>query len=98
MLTTMKVDKELILKVAKNARLNLSAKEVNEFIPQFKEILEYFSVLDEINVKDVRPSFQPIPVKNVFREDKVGECLTQDKALNNTALKKDGFFKGPKAF
>ncbi len=94
----MKVDKELILKVAGNARLNLSSKEVEEFVPQFKEILEYFSVLDKVDVKDIKPSFQPIPMKNVFREDKVGKSLSQDEALSNTTLKKDGFFKGPKAF
>lgn len=94
----MKVDKELILKVAKNARVNLSAKEVNEFVPQFKDILTYFSVLDEVDVKDVKPSFQPITVKNVFREDRVGKCLSQDEALSNANHKKDGFFKGPKAF
>lgn len=94
----MKVDKELITKVAKNARLNLSAKEVNDFIKDFNDILGNFSVLDEVDVKDTKPSFQPIPVKNVFREDKVGKCLTQDEALNNTKNVKDGYFKGPKAF
>jgi aspartyl-tRNA(Asn)/glutamyl-tRNA(Gln) amidotransferase subunit C len=93
-----KVDKELITKVAKNARLNLSAKEVNGFIKDFDDILTNFSVLDKVNVKDVKPSFQPIPVKNVFREDTVGECLSNEEALSNTTHKKDGFFKGPKAF
>lgn len=94
----MKVDKDLILKVARNARLNLSQKEVDEFVPQLKEILVYFSVLDEADVKDVKPSFQPIPMKNVFRDDKVGKCLSRDEALSNSAHNKDGFFKGPKAF
>ncbi|MEM4244645.1 MAG: Asp-tRNA(Asn)/Glu-tRNA(Gln) amidotransferase subunit GatC [Candidatus Nanoarchaeia archaeon] len=94
----MKVDKELILRVAKNARLSLSAKEVNEFVPQFKEILNYFSILDEVDVKNTEPSFQPIRLKNIFRKDSVGKCLSQDEALSNTAHKKDGFFKGPKAF
>lgn len=94
----MKVDKDLIINVAKNARLNLSVKEVNEFIKDFDDILNYFSVLDEVDTKDVKPSFQPILVKNVFREDKVGKCLSQDDALSNAFHKKDGFFKGPKAF
>ncbi|MFH1210389.1 MAG: Asp-tRNA(Asn)/Glu-tRNA(Gln) amidotransferase subunit GatC [archaeon] len=94
----MKIDKELITKVAKNARLNLSAKEVNDFIKDFDDILGNFSVLDEVDVKDAKPSFQPIQVKNVFREDKVGRCLTNDEALANTKHSKDGYFKGPKAF
>jgi aspartyl-tRNA(Asn)/glutamyl-tRNA(Gln) amidotransferase subunit C len=94
----MKIDKELITKVAKNARLNLSAKEVNDFIKDFNDILSNFSVLDEVKTDNVKPSFQPIPVKNVFREDKVGKCFTQDEALSNTKHSKDGYFKGPKAF
>ncbi len=94
----MKVDKELISKVAKNARLNLSDKEIDEFIKDFKEILDQFSVLDKVDTKDVKPSFQPLPLKNVSRDDKVGKCLSQEEALNNTQNKKDGFFKGPKSF
>ncbi len=94
----MKVDKELIIRVAKNARLNLSPKEVSDFIKDFDDILNNFSVLDEVDVKDVKPSFQPIPVKDVFRKDEVGKYLSQDDALSNAAHKKDGFFKGPKAF
>ena len=35
----MKVDKELIEKVASLARLKLTEKEVNKFLPQLKEIL-----------------------------------------------------------
>ncbi len=94
----MKVDKELISRVAKNARLNLSDKEVDGFIKDLKEILDHFSVLDEVDTKDVKPSFQPIPLKNVFRDDKIGKCLSQEEALSNTLNKKDGFFRGPKSF
>lgn len=93
----MKVDAELIKRVAANARLNLTDKEVNEFIPQFKEILDYFSELDKINTKDVKPSFQPVLLRNALREDKPGHCLTQEEALKNAHHKKEGYFKGPRA-
>ena len=43
------VDKRLLLKVAKNARLNLIQDEIREFLPQFEEILEAFSKLDELD-------------------------------------------------
>ncbi len=93
----MKVDKELIRKVAENARLKLSEAEINEFIPQLKEVLENFSKLDEIDTKNVRPSFQPVEIKNNVREDKIGKCLSQEDALKNSPNKKDGYFKGPRA-
>ncbi len=91
-----KVDKELLLRVAKNARLELTDKEIKKFLPELKEILESFSKLDEIDVSTEKPSFQPIELKNVMREDKVEECLSQEEALSLTQHKKDGYFKGPK--
>jgi len=93
----MKVDKELIEKVASLARLKLTDKEINKFLPQLKEILEYFSELDKIDAKNVKPSFQPVELKNFTREDKEEECLSQERALENSFNKKDGYFKGPRA-
>ena len=91
-----KVDKKLLLDVAANSRLKLSEEEIEKFLPQLKEVLENFSKLDKLNVEKEEPSFQPIKLKNVFREDKVGKCLTQEEALSNTTHKKNGYFKGPK--
>ena len=93
----MKVDKELVKKVADLARLELSDKEVEKFVPELKDILNAFSKLDEVDTKDVKPSFQPVELKNLMREEKVEECLNQDKALENSENKKDGYFKGPRA-
>ncbi len=91
-----RVDKALLLKVAANARLNLSEAEVKKFLPQLEAVLESFSKLDRLDVSKEEPSFQPIALKNVFREDKVGKSLTQEEALANTTHKKDGYFKGPR--
>ena len=91
-----KIDKELLLKVAVNARLNLTDSEVKKFLPQLEGILEAFAKLDKLDVSKEAPSFQPIPLKNVLREDVVGKCLSNEEALANTKHKKDGYFKGPK--
>ncbi|MFH1641624.1 MAG: Asp-tRNA(Asn)/Glu-tRNA(Gln) amidotransferase subunit GatC [Nanoarchaeota archaeon] len=92
----MKVDKELVRNVASVARLRLTNEEIEKFAPQLKEILDAFSKLDEVDTDNVIPSFQPVELKNVMRDDKVGESLSQEKALKNTIHKKDGYFKGPK--
>jgi len=92
----MKVDKELIKHVAEVARLKLTEKEIEKFVPQLKEALDYFSKLDEVKTDKVKPSFQPVEIKNVLREDKEEKCLTQEEALSQTEHKKDGYFKGPK--
>ena len=92
----MDVSNELIEKVAKNARLELTKEEKDEFIPQLKEIMESFAILDEAPVQNLHASFQPFPIKDIMRDDEIGECLTQEESLKNTVHKKDGFFKGPK--
>ncbi|MBI4447687.1 Asp-tRNA(Asn)/Glu-tRNA(Gln) amidotransferase subunit GatC [Candidatus Woesearchaeota archaeon] len=92
----MKIGKELVEKVAKNARIKLSEEEIKRFIPEFKEILETFSKLNEVNTDLIKPSFQPVQIKNVTRKDVAKKCLTQEEALGSTQHKKDGYFKGPK--
>ncbi|MBN2111494.1 Asp-tRNA(Asn)/Glu-tRNA(Gln) amidotransferase subunit GatC [Candidatus Woesearchaeota archaeon] len=93
----MKVDKDLIEKVASLARLNLTESEIKKFLPQLKDILESFSKIDKADTKGAKPSFQPVELKNRLREDRKGKCLTQEEALSNTEHKKDGYFKGPRA-
>ena len=93
----MKVDKKLIEHVASLARLELTEQEKEKFVPQLKEILDLFSKLDEVDTKDTKPSYQPVKIKNVTREDKPGPSLPKEKALSLTEHKKDGYFKGPKA-
>ena len=90
------VDKELVLRVAGNARLRLSGEEVKRFVPQLKEVLDYFSKLDKLDVSKEEPSFQPVPIANVFREDRVEGCLSQEEARANTKHRKGGYFKGPR--
>lgn len=91
-----KVSRELLQKVAKNARLKLSEAEMQKLLPQFSEMLETFKKISELPVKDIEPAFHPVEVKNVFRDDKVGECLPKEKVFENTLHKKDSYFKGPR--
>jgi len=93
----MKLNKELIEKVAKIARLNLTPNEIKEFLPQLKEILQSFEKIKSAPTKNISPSFQPIEIKNITREDTIGTCLSQKEALSNTKHKQDDYFKGPKA-
>src|SRR3989344_2439602 len=47
-----------------------------------------------LKIEKIKPSFQPIEVKNVLREDSVQKC--EEDMLSNTKNKEEGFFKGPK--
>ena len=92
----MKIDKELIEKVSKLAKLKLDESEKEKYSKEFKEILDAFTILDKIDVKSVKSSFRPIEEKDILREDKVGESITQKEALKFTKYQEKGFFIGPK--
>ena len=92
----MKIDKELIEKVAKNVRLKLTDSKIKSLVLEIKEILDLFSEIDKAPVSKLKPSFQPLEIRNIMREDKIESCLSQKEALQNTKHKQDGYFKGPK--
>jgi aspartyl-tRNA(Asn)/glutamyl-tRNA(Gln) amidotransferase subunit C len=81
--------------VAKIARLNLTKREITKLQKELTDITNAFRILDE--APSAEPSFQPIHLENVMREDKIEECLPQEISLKNTKHKEKGFFKGPKA-
>lgn len=90
------IDRALLERVAKNSRIKLSEKEITEFLPQLQGILDAFSKLDKLDVSKEKASFQPLPVENIWRTDKTGNCLSQEQALSLTQHKKDSYFKGPR--
>ncbi|MDH5816178.1 MAG: Asp-tRNA(Asn)/Glu-tRNA(Gln) amidotransferase subunit GatC [Candidatus Nezhaarchaeota archaeon] len=79
------------------AKLKLTEGEKKTFLRDLNRILEYFSIIDEIEVADVEPAFHVLNVSNVMREDEVGgDSLTQDEALANAGHKEEGYIKAPR--
>lgn len=92
----MKTGQDTILKVAEVARLNLTPHEADKFSRDLEDILEAFKKLDEAKTEGIEPTFHPVEVKNVFREDEAAAGLSAEAALSNTKNKEDGQFRGPK--
>jgi len=91
-----KIGRQLLLKVAENARLKLSEREIKKFLLDMKDILQAFSKIDEADTNGTEPSFHPVPLKNVFRNDERQKCLKPEDALSNTKHRKGNYFLGPK--
>jgi len=87
----MTVDDEEVRHVASLARVDLEDEEVELFVEQFGDILEYFEALD-----DVPEVEREAELANVMRPDEVRESLSQEEALENAPETEDGYFKGPK--
>ncbi len=91
-----RVTSEVTQMIAKTAKLSLTDSEVEQFTQDLKEILSAFEILDSISVDNVKPSFLPIPLRNVLRDDTVRSSLRQDEALRFTQQQENGFFIGPR--
>ena len=87
------VNEKLINGVAENARIKLNEEEKKALLKDFKEILDYFALLDNVNTEKTKASFQPIEIKNVLRKDEVKKSIGQDKALQNVKEQENGFIK-----
>lgn len=90
----MEIEEETLKHVAKIARLNLSEDEVKKFKEQLSQVLEAFKKIDEVDVSNLEPSFHPIEIKNVMREDKAEKW--EWDPFENTTHKEGKYFKGPR--
>ena len=90
------IGKEVVKKVAAIARLELTKKELDQFSKDMGSILNAFKTLDKVDTKTVKPTFQPVDMRNVTRDDVVEPGMPKKEALANTDNKEEGHFKGPK--
>ena len=82
--------------IAKLARLNFQDNEIAEFTKEMGDILKYIEKLDELDVSDIEPTSHVVEMKNVLREDVVGESFSIEETLLNAPDKKYRFFVVPK--
>jgi aspartyl-tRNA(Asn)/glutamyl-tRNA(Gln) amidotransferase subunit C len=90
------MDRKTVEKVAEVARLRLTEAEAERFSRDMTSILEAFRVLEKIDTRDVRPTFQPVESGNVMRNDEIEPSISQEEALAGTRNKEEGHFKGPR--
>ena len=93
---TQKVDKQTVERVAGLARLELTDREARGFAKDLHEVLSAFRTLQRIPTKGVKPTFQPIEVRDVLREDEVEPSIPRERLLRNLRNKEDGYIKGPR--
>ena len=67
--------------VARLARIDLTASQKQKLTKDLKGILKYIEQLKELKVDKVEPMSHVLPLKNVFREDKVKPSLPAEEAL-----------------
>lgn len=82
--------------IAMLARLELTNEEKEIFSKQLSSIIEYIDKLNELDTTGIDPTAHVLPIKNIFRDDKLKPSLPKDKALRNAPGRTDDFYRVPK--
>jgi aspartyl-tRNA(Asn)/glutamyl-tRNA(Gln) amidotransferase subunit C len=90
------IDEKLVKEIASLARLDLTDEETRTFVSQFKDILEYVSILNEVDINNVPPAYLSSAHQSVTREDEVQESVPTKDFLSNVPQSKDDYVLIPR--
>lgn len=90
------VDEKLVKAVASLARLDLSKEETEMFVSQFKDILDYVGILNEVDTENVPQAYLSSTKQSATREDKVEESVPTKEFLGNAPESKDDYVVIPR--
>ena len=88
------IDRKLLERLTEISRLELTDEELEKFTDQLRVILDAFREIDEVDTDGIEPSFHPLEIKNILREDK---AKPWDWDPQGNSEHTDGkYFKGPR--
>jgi len=92
-MSSSKISLDQLRHIAKLARLQIKPEKENYLSEQLSETAAYIDVLAELDTKNVDPTYQTNHLKNITRDDIVGESLSQSDALSQAKDTYNGYFK-----
>lgn len=84
-----------VAKVARLARLDIDADQVEHFTEQLAKVMTHFGDIDALDLDGVAPMTQPYPLVNVMREDVELPTLDIDEVLAAAPQAEDRRFRVP---
>ncbi|MBG6180711.1 Asp-tRNA(Asn)/Glu-tRNA(Gln) amidotransferase subunit GatC [Arthrobacter sp. CAN_A1] len=89
------INREDVAHLARLAHIDMSADELDRMAGELAVIVESIKRVSEVAGDDIPATSHPIPLSNVYREDVIGETLTNEEALSGAPDNADGRFKVP---
>lgn len=90
------VSREELLHIAKLADLNLKDEEVDKYLVNLQDILNFANIVNGANVEGLDITIGSNEAKNVFRKDEVKRFENVDSLLQNAPEQDRHMFKIPK--
>ena len=91
----MKVDKELIDKIANLAKLEFDNQSIEKIKNDLEKILNFVNKLNEIETENIEPLIYINEEVNNLRDDDIQPSIHQEDALKNAPHKDSDYFKIP---
>lgn len=92
----MNVSKEELLHIAKLANLKLKNEEIDKYLTNLQDILNFTNVLNEINTDNIDETIGSTDNCNILRDDKIIDFKDKELLLANCEEVEDNMFKIPK--
>ncbi|MFX4263332.1 Asp-tRNA(Asn)/Glu-tRNA(Gln) amidotransferase subunit GatC [Pelotomaculum propionicicum] len=92
----MKISEQDIEKLAYMSRLDLTEDYKAAYTESLNAILDYLDMLNKLDTTTVEPAAHVLPIKNVFREDRLQQSLDLEQALANAPEEGVGAFIVPR--
>lgn len=93
----MQVSKEEIIHIAKLADLNIKEEEVDTYIINLQDILNFANIVNNAPIEGVKETILAQDTYNVFRKDEIKQSpATKEELLQNAPEQQEGMFKIPK--
>jgi aspartyl-tRNA(Asn)/glutamyl-tRNA(Gln) amidotransferase subunit C len=90
-----RITRSAVEKVARLARLSLTEDEIEVATRELGDMLDHFADIDALDLADVEPMTQPVPLVNVMRDDVPTPTLDRDEVLAAAPVAVDGQFRVP---
>ncbi|HLM65030.1 MAG TPA: Asp-tRNA(Asn)/Glu-tRNA(Gln) amidotransferase subunit GatC [Acidimicrobiales bacterium] len=90
-----KITRDEVVHVARLARLELTADEVETFTDQLAKVLDHAADVEALDVGDVPPTAHPYPLANVLRPDELRPSLDRQAVLDGAPVAEQGQFRVP---
>jgi len=91
----MTVEADDVRRIVELAKLRLDDTTVETFRAQLGSVLDYVAMLDEIDVRNVPPTFRAIDDGQPVRPDECRPSLSPERALANAPDAAEGHFRVP---
>ena len=92
----MQVSKEEILHIANLANLTLEENEVQQYLDNLQEILDFANIVNNANTEGLEETIGENDKCNVFRKDEVKAFADNGMLLQNAKEQERNMFKIPK--